>query len=80
MSVDGWPLGSAGQWNDVDENNALYFVVEYNGTINDTNLAVGFDSDAVRIFGEGYRPPEFEAKINQGQINSIVLKDRGRVL
>ena len=28
---------------------------------------VGFDSDAVRIFGEGYRPPEFEAKINQGQ-------------
>ena len=77
MSVDGWPLGSAGQWNDLDENNTLYFVVEYNGTINDSNLAVGFDSDAVRIFGEGYRPPEFEAKINQGQINSIVLKRPG---
>ena len=55
MSLNGWENGIAGEWNDLDEdNNTLYFVVEYNGTINDTNLAVGFDSDAVRIFGEGY--------------------------
>ena len=53
FGLDGWPLGSAGQWNDLDENNTLYFVVEYNSTINDVGLAVGFDSDAVRIFGEG---------------------------
>ena len=39
MSVDGWPLGSAGEWNDLDENNTLYFVVEYNSTINDVGLA-----------------------------------------
>ena len=51
MSVDGWPLGNAGEWNDLDENNELYFVIEYNGSVSLTNLSRGFDSDAVRIFG-----------------------------
>jgi hypothetical protein len=30
ISLDGWPLGSAGQWNDVDQTNLLYSIVEYN--------------------------------------------------
>jgi len=30
ISMDGWPLGSAGQWNDVGRENLLYFIVEYN--------------------------------------------------
>ena len=67
MSVDGWPLGNAGEWNDLDENNELYFVIEYNGSVSLPSLSRGFDSDAVRIFGPGYRPPTFEAKINSGQ-------------
>lgn len=29
LSLNGWPLGEAGQWNDVDLNNELYFVIEY---------------------------------------------------
>ncbi len=29
LSLNGWPLGSAGQWNDVDHNNTLYYIVEY---------------------------------------------------
>lgn len=33
LSLNGWPLGVAGEWNDVDHTNALYFVVEYSGTI-----------------------------------------------
>ena len=30
ISIDGWPLGTAGQWNDINENNNLFFVVEFN--------------------------------------------------
>lgn len=37
----------------------------------------GFDVDAVRIFGEGYRPPEFEAFIYGGGVASLVLKKAG---
>ena len=77
ISNNGWPLGFRGQWNDLDENNKLYFIIEYNGTINDVGIGVGFESDAVRIFGEGYRPPEFEAKISQGRVDAIVLKRPG---
>ncbi len=28
LSLNGWPLGSAGQWNDVSGMNSLYFVIE----------------------------------------------------
>ncbi len=35
MGITQWPistgsLGSAGQWNDIDVNNQLYFLIEYN--------------------------------------------------
>lgn len=29
LSLNGWPLGVAGEWNDVDELNTLYFLVEF---------------------------------------------------
>lgn len=29
LSLNGWPLGEAGQWNDVSTENRLYFIVEY---------------------------------------------------
>ena len=29
LSLDRWPLGIAGQWNDVDESNELYYIIEY---------------------------------------------------
>lgn len=29
LSLNGWPLGTAGQWNDVAADNKLFFVVEY---------------------------------------------------
>ncbi len=28
LALTDWPLGVAGQWNDIDENNKLYFVIE----------------------------------------------------
>ena len=29
LSLNGWPLGKSGQWNDVNHSNKLYYVVEY---------------------------------------------------
>lgn len=33
ISLNGWPLGVASQWNDVDHTNELYFVIEYSGLV-----------------------------------------------
>lgn len=33
FALTNWPLGVAGEWNDVDETNTLYFVIEYNGIL-----------------------------------------------
>ena len=49
----------------------------HTGSGYDLTTGLGFGSDAVRIFGSGYRPPKFEAKINQGRIDRIVLKEQG---
>ena len=32
FALSSWPFGIAGEWNDVDESNALYFIVEYPNT------------------------------------------------
>jgi hypothetical protein len=38
LALTNWPLGTSGQWNDVDEDNLLYFIVEYApDTITSTN-------------------------------------------
>lgn len=33
LAFTNWPLGIAGQWNDVDETNTLYYIIEYPNTI-----------------------------------------------
>ena len=33
FALSSWPFGVTGEWNDVDENNNLYFIVEYPGTV-----------------------------------------------
>ncbi len=33
LSLNGWPFGNAGQWNDLAETNTLYFVIEYPTTV-----------------------------------------------
>lgn len=32
LSLNGWPLGVAGQWNDVNHQNILYYLIEYPAT------------------------------------------------
>lgn len=42
-----------------------------------SNAGLGFDADAVRIFGEGYRPPQFEAYGQFGRIDVLVVRQAG---
>jgi len=46
LSVNGWPLGSAGQWNDISEDNMLYFIVE----IGDEPDASGIEEESGKAF------------------------------
>jgi len=38
LSLNGWPLGVAGEWNDVDHTNTLYFVIEIPSTVGVNNV------------------------------------------
>lgn len=40
LSLNGWPLGVAGEWNDVDHNNTLYFVIEYASNLCNTSDSI----------------------------------------
>ena len=40
LALTSWPFGSAGQWNDVDENNTLYYIIEIDNTLGVTNNTV----------------------------------------
>lgn len=33
LAITDWPLGASGQWNDVDDLNTLYYVIEYPSTV-----------------------------------------------
>jgi len=55
ISLNGWPLGVAGEWNDVDDQNTLYFVVEYPSNAGTIELENQFEiypnpfNDVIRI-------------------------------
>ena len=52
ISLDGWPLGSAGQWNDVDQANVLYSIVEYNVAPTFTSGSTFFVQENQTIVGQ----------------------------
>ena len=54
ISLDGWPLGSAGEWNDVDQSNLLFSIVEYNAA-------------PVFVFGSTFTIQENQSEIGQVQ-------------
>ena len=43
ISLDGWPLGAAGQWNDVDQSNLLYSIIEYDEEVPPIPHDIRFD-------------------------------------
>ncbi len=40
LAITNWPLGVSGQWNDVNESNQLYYVIEYPTIMFRTNLSI----------------------------------------
>ena len=76
ISFNGWPNGLTGEWNDVSETNTLNFIVEYDDKPIDSMYARLFAS-AVRIYGQGYRPPKFEAIIENGTLTKFKLIQSG---
>ena len=52
ISLDGWPLGSAGQWNDVDKANLLHLIVEYNVAPTFTSGSTFFVQENQTIVGQ----------------------------
>lgn len=50
LAITNWPFGDAGQWNDVNASNELYFVIEYDfSTIKINNTEYDYDSKNIRI-------------------------------
>lgn len=47
ISLNGWPLGQSGQWNDIDHTNALYYIIEYS-TI--TSLSKTEKNEGIEVF------------------------------
>ncbi len=48
LALTNWPLGSAGYWNDISENNSLYFVIEIENSTGATNR--GFPETDLQLF------------------------------
>lgn len=48
LSLNGWPLGVASQWNDVDHTNTLYYVIEHATILsNNSNLEL---NNSIKLF------------------------------
>lgn len=47
IALSSWPFGSAGEWNDVDESNTLYYVIEYSNT---TGIAENNFSEGIKTY------------------------------
>jgi len=56
LALTSWPYGDAGQWNDVDDSNDLYYIVEYENPIgiknheNELNLLVYPNPATEKVF------------------------------
>lgn len=75
MSVDGWPLGTAGEWNDVRPENLLYFVVEKTGNMGISESA----ADAVQLYPNPARN-ELHLSGLKGSSPYTILDTTGKVI
>jgi len=48
LSLNGWPLGEAGEWNDISKTNKLYFIIEYDSLL--TLNTVNFSNQSVKLY------------------------------
>ncbi len=57
MALESWPvgggIGTAGEWNDIDENNLIYFVVEFNENTLNTSITSTLEDNYLNLFLSG---------------------------
>lgn len=64
LAITDWPLGIAGQWNDVDDSNSLYFIIEIDIPIGEPTLMKGsFNFDGHNRTYEVYLPHNFTSNM-----------------
>lgn len=64
-----WPLGLAGQWNDVAKANNLYYIIEYNGLFN------GIENNTTNSTLECYPNPANETVTIKLPENSVITEN-----
>jgi len=69
LAITNWPLGVAGQWNDVNTANQLYFVIEYPIT---TGIDEAIDQSMIELYPN---PVKDEMRISQPGSKSYVIND-----
>lgn len=75
LAITNWPLGVAGQWNDVNTANQLYFVIEYSistGIIEATNQSM------IELYPN---PVKNEVRISQpGSKRYVIIDIQGKII
>ena len=71
ISLDGWPLGVASEWNDVDHENELYFIVEYSGLVGIEES----NNDKINIYPNPCKDKIIIKNKAQIQISNIMIVD-----
>ena len=69
LAITNWPFGKAGEWNDVNINNELYFIIEYDfSTIKLSKIEYSYDEEAIYI----YAPHNFDYDSVQVHIDDSI--------
>jgi len=76
LSLNGWPLGVAGEWNDVDHTNTLYFVVEYSGIIGIDDSDFNFNS--VKVYPNPLKDFLIIESVNSNLNDVIIINSLGQ--
>lgn len=74
LALNSWPHGNAGQWNDININNALYFIIEKNNTgisnnsFNDTELGFNIRNNVIIINNLPYSSYSYKIFDSKGML------------
>ena len=70
LALEDWPFGKAGEWNDIDINNSLYYVVEWGIFEPPTNASLISNTIPIELYPNPAKE-QFSIKIGRHQINQL---------
>ena len=85
LALSNWPLGSAGQWNDLGHSNTLYYIIEYTAVLGTSDFGVENQikmypnpfKDFVTIESEGLNITEIVVSNSIGQEEKKIETEGG---